>query len=1030
MEIEIGELFDHPTIASLAGQLSLAPVEAGLPPLVRQERPDRIPLSFSQERLWFIDQLEGSVQYHITTVLRLAGNLEMDALTGALQSIVNRHEVLRTVIRQDEEQHYQVILEEDQWRLEEIDASVDGKDPAALRKRITKLAAEPFNLSKDSMLRGYLLHIGGGERILLLTLHHIASDGWSGNILMNEFVELYDAFQQKRPSRLKPLDLQYADYAIWQRGWLQGNVLESKLDYWKRKLTGSVPLDLPTDYPRPAVQSSKGAMFTFPAGAELTEGIMRLSRREGVTPYMLMLAVFNVLLNKYSNQDDIVVGIPVAGRQQRETEDLIGFFVNTVAVRNDMSCDPAFTDLLHQVRRTMLEAYEHQELPFERIVQEVVKERDISRSPLFQVMFVWQSETGTPMEGSYLGGLEIAPEDAGHHTSKFDLTVGVTPQAENLNINIEYCTDLYKEATIERLSVHYKNLLHAVLENPEQQIGSLRMMGIDEEQARLSSSNGQVTTYPSHKTVVELFEEQVKRNPGAMAVVYEDKQLTYGDLDKQSNQLSRYLRKKGVGKETLVPLCLDRSTDLIVAILAVLKAGGAYVPVDPSQPVERIKHMVDDSGSGIVVGKSEIISRIPLPAKVKIIRLDRDQAMIDKQSPGALRGKPVPQDLAYVIYTSGSTGAPKGVMVEHAGVVNLIHWHQRAYNVRCSSKATVMGNIGFDAFGWEVFPYLAMGACVYIISDDKRSDVNSLTEVFMRCGITHSFVPTALVADVMDEVANKPLELQYLLTGGDRLQTLKHANYGFELINNYGPTENTVVATACKVKTGEPGDILPSIGRPIDNCSVYITDREGCLSATGIPGELRIGGAGVGRGYLNRPELTAERFVSNEYGEGRLYRTGDMGRWLGDGNIEFLGRVDEQVKIRGYRVEPGEVESELQQMADVSRAVVIAREDGMGSKQLVGYVVGINGVRLDTRKILEGLRDRLPEYMIPAVLMELAALPMTANGKLDRKGLPEPNEMISSGPDYTAPATALEQELVLIWQRLLRIERIGTRECV
>jgi len=1018
MELQINEVFNYPTIEGLGAYLDAQSKVSLVPGIVAGDRPGYIPLSFSQERLWFIDRLEGSVQYHLPAVLRLKGRLNSGALEQTLRAIINRHEVLRTVIVEHEGQGYQQIKASDDWRLGITEAIAGGE--AGLRSYIGGLITKPFDLSGDYMLRAELIKLTEDDHILVVTMHHIASDGWSRSILVKEVTALYEGYAANRPADLPSLAVQYADYSIWQRGYMQGEVMTEKLSYWRAKLAGVSPLQLPADYTRPPVQRSLGATLSFGIKAELSRQIQVLSHRQGTTLYMTLLAAFKVLLYRYSGQEDICVGTPVAGRGQQELEGLIGFFINTLALRSRVRGDKPFRALLQEVKTTTLEAYGHQEVPFEKVVEAVEKERDMSRSPLFQVLFSLENTPEVPE--LKLGELSLAAENQEHTTSKFDLSFMLRETSAGIQGTVEYSTDLYREGTIARMIGHYTHLLGSVVATPEQEAGRLGMLSAAEEAAIRMGFNATAAAYPTDKSVVELFEEQVKRNPEATALVYADQALSYEELNERSDQLARYLQKQGVKSGTLVPICMERSLEMVVGMLGILKAGGAYVPVDPEYPSDRIRYMLEDTGATLVLSNQANREKLPGSSPVQIIELDGDWQEIEKEKGSHAKADISPNHLAYVIYTSGSTGRPKGVMIEHQGLANLVGWHNQEYEVREESKATAMAGVGFDAFGWEIWPYLSAGASILIIDDDTRLSAAALWAIFTEKGITHSFISTAMVPEFVDTTRQKAGSIKYLLTGGDKLPGINLGGISYKLVNNYGPTENTVVATSYIVTEGGK---TPPIGKPISNTQIYILSDENELAPVGVTGEITIGGSSLARGYLNNAELTAEKFISDPFDEeagARLYKTGDLGRWLPDGNIEYMGRKDDQVKIRGYRIELGEIESVLNQGGMIKQGVILVKEDTNGNKRLVGYAVPQG--TFDRQAIQNYLSTKLPEYMVPATWVEMESLPLTPNGKIDRKALPDPG-LTDMAAGYVAPRNETEAKLAGIWQELLGVERVG-----
>ncbi|KIO77621.1 hypothetical protein TH53_08205 [Pedobacter lusitanus] len=1024
-ELVVKDIFVYPTIAGQADFLQSQHHVNLLPPVTAQERPLRIPLSFSQERLWFIDKLEGSVHYHIPGVLKLQGELNQESLQYAIQEVVNRHEVLRSVIHWSEEDNsaYQEILKQDQWQLSAIEVESDD-----ITSAVNSFIQMPFDLSADHMLRAGLITLSETAHLLVLVTHHIASDGWSEGILVNEITALYNAHVEKRKPELPLMPLQYADYAMWQRNYLQGAVLTKQLEYWEKQLADTTVLDLPVDYTRPAVQSTNGAMADFNLDAELSKQLQLFSQQHGSTLFMTLLAAFKVLLYRYSGQDDICVGIPVAGRKQEEVESLIGFFINTLAIRTDLSGEPAFSELLKQVKETLLQGYTFQDTPFEKVVDAVVENRDMGRTPLFQVMFVLQN---TPEEGEVkLGDMILSAEETAHTSSKFDLTFVLKESENGLALSVEYCTDLFSSDTIARMAGHYQQLLQAILQQPKQQISNINFLTAAEEQKILTEFALAPVNYPVEKemTLVSLFKAQALKNPDATALVVEDTVLTYGELNSKSDQLAHYLSSRGADAEMLIPVCMDRSIELIIGILGILKAGAAYVPVDAGYPQDRIAYMLSDCNSQLVVTNKKYADLCrSADENAELVCIDALNALVWSNTEPLSDGDILPNQLAYVIYTSGSTGRPKGVMVEHHSVVNLVNWHAGVYQVNAESKSTAMASIGFDAFGWEIWPYLCAGSTIVMLDDEMRLSPEEVIKRYISAGITHSFVATGLVKEIVDALQQQNSELQYLLTGGDRLPPVDVSELSYTLVNNYGPTENTVVAT-CYSLSAANHDTLPFIGKPISNTRAYILDANLSPVSIGTAGELCVSGTQLARGYLNLPELTAEKFIAHPFIPGeRIYRTGDLVRWLADGNIEYLGRTDEQVKIRGYRIELGEIESVLLQNELVNQAVVIVSPDDHGNKRLVAYIVSSGTF---SRELLEEyLRQRLPVYMVPALWVELSAIPLTANGKVNRKALPQPvAEDDTDAASYVAPRNETEAGLAGIWQELLGVNKVGIHD--
>ena len=990
---------------------------------------EHIPPSFSQERLWFIDQLEGSIQYHSTEVWRSNSVLNKEALFYALQTLIDRHEVLRTVFLEQEGKIYQTIMDTKNWQLEIIDGSMYTQNRQGLKKDIQNLIRQPFDLSKDYMVRAHLITLCDQEQILIVTTHHIATDGWSFSILVKEVVELYNAYIENRPAKLTPLAIQYSDYAIWQRNYLQGEIMDEKVGYWKDKLKGVGVLQLPTDHPRPSEWSNRGASLEFNIDKLLSDQLQTLSRQEGATLFMTLLVAFKILLHRYSGQEDICVGSPIANRTQEEIEGLIGFFVNTLALRSEVKSGSSFIELLQQVKATTMDAYEHQDVPFEKVVEVVVKERDMSRNPLFQVMLGLQN---TPKaEQLRLGGVQLSVEEIVRDTAQFDIAFFITETTDGLQVTIKYATDLYTEATIIRMINHFKMLLDSIVAAPQQKIGELTMLTKAEEQQLVYEFNDTAVDYPKDKTVVDLFEEQATKTPTAIAVVFEGEQFSYKQLNERANQLAHYLTSKGVKAETLVPICIERSLEMIVGILGILKAGGAYVPIDPEYPEERIKFMLEDSNAKVILSSSQSSQKLSTLNDLIIIELDSQSVKINEQPTDNLPAIAAADNLAYVIYTSGSTGNPKGVMNEHGGLMNRLCWAQDYYSLTVEDSVLQKTTYCFDVSVWELLWPLLAGSRLVFARPDGHKDTGYLRFLIDSENITMlHFVPSMLEVFLFDLQTGECQGLRKVLCSGEALkpkqvelftEKLPHA----ELHNLYGPTEAAIDVTYWRIPDRREVIGVVPIGKPVSNTQIYILGGNNDLMPVGVPGEINIGGIQVSRGYLNRPELTQEKFVKDPFKEdkARIYKTGDLGRWLSDGNIEYLGRKDDQVKIRGYRIELGEIESILQQCDVVNQGVVMAREDSNGNRRLVGYVVP-EGV-FNKEAIVSYLRNKLPEYMVPALWVKLESLPLTSNGKADRKALPDPDVSEQINDQYLAPRNKLEIILADIWKKLLGIERVG-----
>jgi len=1001
-------------------------------------REKNLPLSFAQQRLWFLDQLEpGSAVYNVPGALRIKGSLNAEVLERCFNEIVRRHEALRTTFSTVEEDPVQVIAASANVSLPVIDLSrfseTEREDEA--RRLAREEADKPFDLRQGPLFRTALIGLGKYDHVLLLTLHHIVSDGWSMGVLYRELSALYQAFANEEPSPLADLPIQYADFAVWQRDWLRGEVLENQLSYWKKQL-GGIPavLNFPTDRPRPARQSYRGARQSIELSSELTQRLKTLSRKEGVTLYMTLLAAFQTLLHRYTGQDDIVVGSPIANRNRIEIEGLIGFFVNTLVLRTDHSGNPAFREVLRRVRETALEAYAHQDLPFEKLVEELRPDRDLSRSPLFQAMFVFQN---APVGELNCKGLNVSPMRMAGETTKFDLTLSVNEGAPGLRAGLQYRTDLFDDATITRFLGHFKMLLEGIVANPEQRISDLPILNEAERHQLLVEWNETKRDYPKDKCIHELFEEQVKRTPETVAVAFEDQQLTYRELNSQANQLAHYLKKLGVGPEALVGICVERSLEMIVGLLGILKAGGAYVPLDPGYPKERLGFMLEDARVGVLLTQQGVVAELP-GHQARVIYLDGDWGEIAQESEENPNSEITGENLAYVIYTSGSTGIPKGVMILHRGLVNYLSWATLAYAVAAGQGAPVHSSIGFDLTITSLFTPLLAGRRVELLAED--GDVEALSSR-LRKESDYSLIKITpahleLVGQELpaDKLAHRT---RTLVIGGEALTFEKLGLWSahvpeIRLINEYGPTETVVGCCFYEVAPGNLRSGPVPIGRPIGNTQIYILGTYFAPVPIGVIGEIHIGGDGLARGYINRPEATKEKFIANPFSrdpDSRLYKTGDLGRYLPDGNIEFLGRIDNQVKVRGYRIELGEIEVVLGQHPMVQSSVVVVREDTPGDKRLVAYAVGQQGESFDAAEIRKYLKQKLPEYMIPSAFVLLDELPLTPNGKVDRKALPAPDQdRPELGNIYQAPRTPVEEALASIWCELLKVDKVGIHD--
>ena len=1009
----------------------------GLPPIVRRGPLRSAPLSFAQQRLWFLDQLQpGRPLYNVPCRAWLHGRVDVAALRRALNEVVARHESLRTTFPASNGQPMQSIAPQVVCDLPVIDlTSVPAeRREAEVRRLATEQAREPFDLARGPLLRARVLRLAEDEHALILMLHHIVADGWSVGVLFRELGTLYEAFSQGRDSPLPDPAIQYADYALTQTEWLQGAVLERELGYWKAQFrTLPAPLQLPADRPRPAMPSHAGARVHFKLPSMLRDRLEELSRSQGATLFMTLLAAFKVLLAQYSGQEDIVVGTPIAGRTRAETEGLIGCFVNTLALRTDLSDDPTFRQLVARVREVALGAYAHQELPFERLVEELQPERDTSQAPLFNVMFVLQN---VPRSERRLRGLTMRHIELDKGTAKFDLSLGLAEKAGGLRGVLSYSTDLFDRETIERLVGQYRELLTAVVADPERRLSALPLLSAAERRTMLVDWNDTRRAWPDAEACLHsLVARQAAATPDVVAIVDETGRLTYGELDRRADRLAHRLRRLGVGPEVRVGVCLERSVDLVVGLLAVLKAGGAYVPLDPSYPRERLDFMLRDSRAHLLLTQHRL--GLDLPSRdTQVVCLDAEGEALGGETSALPESGVGPDNLAYVMYTSGSTGRPKGVMVSHRAVLNHLRWRQGYFPLSAGDRGLHKASVSFDDSVWEVFEPLLAGARLLLARPGGQSDPSYLVQLIAEQQITTAcFVPSLLRSFLEEPNLGRCASLRRVTTGGEALpldlQELFFTRLRAGLHNGYGPTEATISATFWTCERESDRRTVP-IGRPIANTRIYVLDRHLRPVPVGVPGELHIGGDGLARGYLGRAGLTAERFVPDPFTDvpgARLYRTGDRARYRGDGTLEFLGRLDYQVKIRGFRVEPGEIAATLAEHPGVGDGIVVAREDGPGDRRLVAYIVPAVGASPPGTDELRGfLQARLPGHMIPSAFVVLDAMPLTPSGKVDRRALPAPEHTRAGLEDLVTPRTPVEEAIAEIWIALLKLERVGVHD--
>ncbi|WP_281404514.1 non-ribosomal peptide synthetase [Pyxidicoccus fallax] len=1033
VSLSLRDLFEDPTVGRLAERIRAARQADGAarpPPIVPVPRGGPLPLSAMQERLWLLEQLQpGTALYNVVWAAWLEGPLDVPAFERALAALFRRHESPRTTFASHAGEPVQVIHPEVTVSLPVVDLLnvAEAEREAEALRAATAEARRPFSLSDGSLFRSLLLRTGETKHLLVLTLHHIISDGWSLGVVTRELAALYGAELHGRPSPLPEPTLQPADHAVWQREWLKGEALEAQLRYWRKQLAGAPPvLEVPTDFPRPSLQRFRGDTVRVHLPADLYERFRVLCRREGVTPFMGLLAAFQLLLSRVSGQEDVCVGSPIAGRQQPGLEDLIGFFVNTLVLRTRLGGNPTFRELLHRVRATTLEAYAHQDVPFEKLVEALQPPRSLSHAPLVQVVLALNE--GAKWDAPE--GLAMRPVDLASGTAKFDLTLSLFDSGDGLSGTLEYDADLFTPATASRLMTQLRVLLEGAVADAGQRVGDLPMMDAAERQRLLVEWNDTTAAYPREACLAELFEAQAARTPDAVAAECGEARLTYGELDRRANQLAWYLRGRGVGPGTPVGLCVQRSLELVVGMLGILKAGGAYVPLDSTYPRERLAFMVEDTRLSVVLAQRSVLELLP-SGSATVVLLDEAWSEVARE-PETSPGIRVPaESLAYVMYTSGSTGRPKGVCVPQRAVARLVLGSRYA-RFGPEEVFLQLAPICFDAATFELWGALLHGSRL-VLFPPTTPTVDSLKDVLVHHGVTTLWLTAALFEAISAARPDALDGVRQVLAGGDVLPPAvvrERLARGGILVNGYGPTESTTFA-CCHVMEGSLADGPVPIGRPIANTRVYVVDRGLRLVPPGVPGELLIGGDGLAWGYLGRPELTAERFVPDAFGPeegGRLYRTGDQVRYREDGTLEFLGRMDAQVKVRGYRVEPGEVEEALRKHPAVAEAVVVAKPDPAGGKRLVAYAVPRQGETLEPRALRTFLAESLPEFMVPSALVPLTALPLTPVGKLDRAALPEPDVARPAGSTFAEPTTALERQLAELWAKVLGVERVGVED--
>nr|WP_277753043.1 amino acid adenylation domain-containing protein [Pseudomonas kitaguniensis] len=1028
-------MFAQPQLAALAKVLAQA-ARSTLPAILPVPRDQDLPLSFAQQRLWFLAQMEGaSTAYNMPLGLGLRGQLDADALEQALTRIVARHETLRSrFVRHNNEPRVHIDPAQRAFALLRLD--VDGDD--ALQTRVRVEALEPFNLEQGPLIRASLLRLADDHHVLLLTMHHIVSDGWSMGVLTRELMALYAAFRQGLDDPLPALTLQYSDFAVWQRRWLSGEVLQQQSQYWQHALADAPALlMLPTDRPRPAQQDYSGATLSLLLDVELTAGLKALSQRHGATLYMTMMAAWGALLCRLSGQEEVVIGSPVANRMRAEVEGLIGLFVNTLAVRIEAGAALNVAGLLAHAKDRTLAAQAHQDLPFEQVVEVVKPPRSLAHSPVFQTLLTWQASDGPSL---VLGDLQFEGVGETSNFAKFDLSLDLSEVQGHIAGNLEYATALFDEATVRRYIGYFERLLHAMVADDQALLAQITLLDAEERTYLLHELNDTEVAYAHHSTIHQLFEAQVEARPEAIAVAFEDQRLSYAELNRRANRLAHHLIGLGVGPDDRVAICAERGDEVLVGLLGILKAGAAYVPLDPHYPPERLAYMIEDSAPSVLLTQHALQDRLPALAIA--------QVLLDTPFSGAEHNPQVPgltaRHLAYVIYTSGSTGNPKGVMIEHRGLVNYSLDAARLFGLTPDDTVLQQNTLNFDLSVEEIFPALLAGATLapsrHVFGTDAAQDP-AIRPTFLHLTAAHWHTLAAEWHHTPMQAEERLRHVRLINVTGDALSAQKLKLWDevrpahTRLINTYGPTEATVSCTAAYVShdalAGVEGSGNATIGKPMANTRIYLLDSQQQPVPFGVAGEIFIGGDGVARGYLNLDAVSAERFLADPFSEvpgARMYKTGDLARYLADGRIEYLGRNDFQVKVRGFRIELGEIESRLGNCVGVKEAAVIAREDRPGEKRLVAYVVPHAGASLSAASLRSYLAPLLAEYMIPGAFVLLEALPLTPNRKLDRKALPAPDQSAVASRDYEAPQGRIERSLALVWAQVLQLEQVGRHD--
>ncbi len=996
-------------------------------PIQRRSSAANPPLSFGQERFWFLDQWEpANPAYNTSIATRMEGPLDARAVDLALTEISRRHEALRTTFATDGGTPVQIIHPPTPMAARRVDVTAvsPSQKDAELSRLMHEDGRRAFDLVNGPIWRATLVHMDPCTNVLLFMVHHIVFDGWSVGVFYREFAALYEAFARGDRSPLPELPIQYADFAIWQKTRLQGELLTAQVNYWREQLRDVSVLDLPTDHPRPPVQTFTGAVHDMRLPRELVAALKSLSHSEHATLFMTLLGAFEILLHRYTGQTDIVVGTPIAGRTRVEVEELIGFFVNMLVMRTDASGDPTFREFLGRVAKVAFDAYDHQDVPFEKLVGELHPHRDPARNPFFQVVFALQN---VPRPSPSIGQVKLTRLSTQKPFTRFDLEVHVQEVEDGLVCRFIYNSTLFDAPTIARMKEHFRVLLDAIVADPNVRLSQLPLLTNEERQQILVDWNRTATTYPRDACIHELFEAQAAATPHALAVAFGEERLTYRQLNERANRLAHHLRDLGVGPDALVAICVERSIEMIVGFLGILKAGGAYLPLEPSYPRERLAFMLNDADARVLVTNKKLLPHIPQNrARVTLL----DDRRLDHHAHGNPSSGATATNLAYVLYTSGSTGQPKGVAVPHRAVVRLVV-NTNYVQLGPDDHVAQVSNASFDAATFEIWGALLHGAALMGISQEILLSPRDFARAIESQNISTLFLTTALFNQMASEVPTAFRRLRYLLFGGETcdpkwVRTILRSGPPQSILHVYGPTENTTFTTWHRVEHVVEAQATVPIGRPIANTRVYLLDRYLHPVPAGVVGELYVGADGLAREYLHRPELTTERFVRDPFGDdpaGRIYKTGDFARYLPDGSIDFVGRVDGQVKVRGFRIELPEIEAALAQHSDVSKSVVVARQRDGGDKSLVGYVVPSRGTQPSPDAIRSFLRQKLPDYMVPSSFVMLEALPLTPNGKVDRTALPEPGHEYRA--TFEGPRTAIETRIARIWQELLGVESVA-----